>query len=716
MPDEYAGERPRRVLQVIASVADKYGGPSVGSLQLNAALRLQGVEATIITTSYALSEAEEESVRFIRGADVALHQPSRPYRLLNSWGAVRDIFVRSGACDVIHIHGQYLMLNIAAFLVSLYRGVPYGVQLHGALEPYQRRKSVTAKAVYEIVLGRVMLRRASYLQCASQEELENVRAYVPNSTCILVPLGIAPPDQRAQGQVFRDSRRRLTVLFLGRLTVKKQLFLLVRAWRATDRPVGSRLVIAGASGDISVNELKKYVVECGVSDSVEVVGPVHGEEKEALYEKCGIFVQPSLNENFGLTVPEAMSHACHVIASRNVASSLYLKEAGAGQVLESCTERTLSSALEDALKDPTVVQVSGKLAREFALANLTWHSSAACLIRHWNSLSIPPAREPAVQGVVLGTNRKSTSSSRISVGEKARENIDLLMSHIRRRRERTERYEGLLDEVEAYEQFLHTYSGRSFADSRVFEIGYGARPFRLEALLARGVDAEGIDLDAPVLGGSLEEYARVLKVNGLERAAKTLVRRVAFDRSERIAFESALRKRGWTSGVVDRGKFYVGHVVEAPVEDSSINLVFSEDVFEHIDVSSIHSAVEAMWRWLEPNGLALIRPNIFTGIIGGHLVEWDRWAAGELPFERISTRPWEHLRADASKPNSDLNQLTRQDYRRIFASKFDILAEEIKRPQLGAEFLDETFGNELANYGHDELFSNQVLFVLRPRK
>ena len=63
-----------------------------------------------------------------------------------------------------------------------------------------------------------------------------------------------------------------------------------------------------------------------------------------------------------------------------------------------------------------------------------------------------------------------------------------------------------------------------------------------------------------------------------------------------------------------------------------IDLVCSEDVFEHIRLSSLERLVPRMAAWLAPHGIALIRPNVFTGITGGHLVEWSRTRSRPAPL------------------------------------------------------------------------------------
>ncbi|MDA0239006.1 MAG: class I SAM-dependent methyltransferase [Proteobacteria bacterium] len=143
-----------------------------------------------------------------------------------------------------------------------------------------------------------------------------------------------------------------------------------------------------------------------------------------------------------------------------------------------------------------------------------------------------------------------------------------------------------------------------------------------------------------------------------------------------------------------------------------VDLIVSEDVFEHIPVEDLDVVVAEMRASLSPGGLALIRPMIYSGISGGHQLEWYSHLAGKT-MQR-DTEPWEHLRRDRYPANTYLNKMLRRDYRALFSKHFDILEEREKQPDLGRNQMTPEIRAELADYPDDELFSNNVMFVLKP--
>jgi hypothetical protein len=59
--------------------------------------------------------------------------------------------------------------------------------------------------------------------------------------------------------------------------------------------------------------------------------------------------------------------------------------------------------------------------------------------------------------------------------------------------------------------------------------------------------------------------------------------------------------------------------------------------------------------------------------------------------------------------------MTRVEYRELFGRSFTILEERVAQPDLGREHLTDDARAELAGWSHEELFSNQTLFVMTPK-
>lgn len=271
----------------------------------------------------------------------------------------------------------------------------------------------------------------------------------------------------------------------------------------------------------------------------------------------------------------------------------------------------------------------------------------------------------------------------------------------------------VLETVDGYRASFHALSDTPLDEASVLEIGFGARPLRLMTLQGMGVNALGVDIEAPVFKPTARALLRTWRSNGAERALKSAIRSIIFDPAEQRAFASALASRGITP-TLDRERLFVCDAADLTIEPHTLDLIVSEDVFEHLTPSSLARLIPKMRSWLRPEGIALIRPMVFTGIAGNHLLDWFpyRVVRGTVPPE---AKPWEHLRGGQSEPNTYLNQMSRQDYRDAFLPSFEILEERVRWPNLGKSFLTDELARELCQWPAEELFSNSVQFVLRAR-
>jgi hypothetical protein len=306
--------------------------------------------------------------------------------------------------------------------------------------------------------------------------------------------------------------------------------------------------------------------------------------------------------------------------------------------------------------------------------------------------------------------QSNSSGQRLAFGRKLSEAYQFLRMRIEGYSKLESIAHQYIDMVEDYQRTFARYSIAKKPMRRVLEIGYGARPNRLIALQSMGFDAYGIDLDRPVLDGTLAEFVQVFRRNGFERCIKSLVRHAFFDRAERAAMARALRSRGYEFRI-EPERFLVGNAAELTVNDGAYDLIVSEDVFEHIPKADLELVIGKMARLLDPHGVAIVRPCIYTGITGGHCVEWYPHLV-DANINRKS-KPWDHLRENRYPANCYLNRLTRAETHALLSRHFAIVEETVKYPDLGRQFLTPEVHNELAAYSDDELFSNNVKYVLR---
>lgn len=111
--------------------------------------------------------------------------------------------------------------------------------------------------------------------------------------------------------------RRPFVLFLSSLWRYKNADGLMRAWAQARDALGDRqLAIVGFRRDAGyANEIEQLARDLEIAEDVVFCGGVDHEDAAIFYRAADLFVYPSLNETFGLTLLEAMACGCPVVTS-----------------------------------------------------------------------------------------------------------------------------------------------------------------------------------------------------------------------------------------------------------------------------------------------------------------------------------------------------------------------------------------------------------------
>lgn len=104
---------------------------------------------------------------------------------------------------------------------------------------------------------------------------------------------------------------------------------------------------------------------------VSIEGPVYGDAKIAAYHNADVFVLPTLNENFGLTVAEALAAGTPAIVTKGAPWS-GLESEGCGWWIDHGIE-PLAAALEHAMAFPREgLKAMGVRGRAWMARDFSW--------------------------------------------------------------------------------------------------------------------------------------------------------------------------------------------------------------------------------------------------------------------------------------------------------------------------------------------------------
>lgn len=310
-------QEPLRIVQVVSGLALADGGPSQSVPRLSEAISQVGLDVRLYTD-------------FQPGKAVNANFTGTTFfqRNFSGWPILGKLHVSTGMAkalqdigdriDLVHGHGLWRMPNLYSGNAAGRRGVPIVVSPRGMLSPVALKGSAYSKALFLLVGQRDTLSATTCFHATSEFEYEDIRRFGITAPVIIVPNGVDLPlpsggSGRAPSSGPSDLK---TLLFLGRIHPIKGIDHLVRAWsRVAEGFPDWRLRIVGP-GEPGHTKMIADLIERMNVPRVTMEAGLAGQAKHAALAAADLFVQPSLSENFGMTIAESLACGRPVIVTK----------------------------------------------------------------------------------------------------------------------------------------------------------------------------------------------------------------------------------------------------------------------------------------------------------------------------------------------------------------------------------------------------------------
>ena len=286
-----------------------------------------------------------------------------------------EVLINDFNPDVIHNHGAWLWPNIKAAHVADRLGVPLVCSPRGMLGPGALKFSRQKKRLIWSLAQQSAFKSVARWHATSEKECTDIRAQGFSQPVSVIPNGVDVFDQAANSV----GRRENTILFLGRIHPKKGVYELIKAWQ------GLGALTSGWTLKIVGDFETQYGLKCRreavrtVQKNVSFVGPVYGAQKFREFRNAAVFILPTKDENFGITVAEALSQETPVICTKEAPWS-GLREKNCGWWID-LTEHDLIQSLRTAiLASDDDLQKMGRNGRLWSEREFSWASIAKKMI------------------------------------------------------------------------------------------------------------------------------------------------------------------------------------------------------------------------------------------------------------------------------------------------------------------------------------------------
>jgi glycosyltransferase involved in cell wall biosynthesis len=267
--------------------------------------------------------------------------------------------------DVAHLHAcRNLPGTIAAHYLRR-AGVPYVLQPNGTAPIIERRH--TAKRVFDIVAGRQMMKTASRLIAVSaveQRQLAELGAPPESVRLVSNPIDLsefAKPIVRGRFRRQYGIGNEPMVLFLGKITPRKNVDTLVRAFTQLTHP-HAKLVIAGndMGGGCSARLLAS---DLGIDKRAVFTGLLTGPARIEALADADVVVYASEHEIFGLVPFEALLAGTPVVVADDSGCGNLLGATGGAAIVRVNDVRALALAIDEVLANPALWRLKAERAQ-----------------------------------------------------------------------------------------------------------------------------------------------------------------------------------------------------------------------------------------------------------------------------------------------------------------------------------------------------------------
>lgn len=270
--------------------------------------------------------------------------------------------------DLIYItlspHGLAFYKDGLIALILKTMGGRLVFHLHGKGIKKEADKSWFKKNIYKLVFRKVDV---IHLSEKLFSDLEGIRD--PSTSIVAVANGIDNSD-------YTDSQPRNTVLtfiYLSNLIRTKGADILIRASALISEKYNQRFqvrIIGNPSTIAYANELKNLITP-RLSEIIKIVGPKYGKEKALELCTSHIFVLPTKNDCFPLSILEAMAAGLVVISTNEGAISDIVDHGVTGEILPIASPEALAEAMIKHIENQQYSQTCSQSGHEKFLSKYT---------------------------------------------------------------------------------------------------------------------------------------------------------------------------------------------------------------------------------------------------------------------------------------------------------------------------------------------------------
>ena len=324
-----------KILHVIDSCHPKIGGPIEGIKQLNMMYRKYNISVNLLS-----SNTSTEIIKFKK--DLPKIYATGPSLGKFSYNKKMLIWLQEkiNNYSLVFIHGIWQYHNYAVWKIAKENNIPFFIFPHGSLDPWFNQKyplKYIKKIIYWYLLQYKILSDSSGLIFTSNSELrlacksfniKKIKKFIVRYGINGNPLYPFKKDMLFEKKLNLPNKK--LILYIGRISEKKGIDILIKSFfQILKISKDFHLVIAGPS-DKKYLKFLYTLIPAELTSNISWPGPLYGDDKWKLLNSCSLFCSASHQENFGISIVEALSSKKPVLTTNIVNIFKTIKKYNAG--------------------------------------------------------------------------------------------------------------------------------------------------------------------------------------------------------------------------------------------------------------------------------------------------------------------------------------------------------------------------------------------------
>jgi glycosyltransferase involved in cell wall biosynthesis len=336
-----------KILHVVTLVSPDgaYGGPLRVALNQAVELRRRGHEVHVA----AGWRGEGRAPELLDGTPAHLFPiqhvaRSRGHSGMVSLGLFRWLVANVKHFDVVHVHAGRDLISTASMAITRIRGRSYVVQTHGMVAVDERLMARLMDSLFSRRLLRAACTRF-VLTKGEASDLHSVLGSGVNTERLIN--GVPPPSLKMEPTRVRE------VLYCARLHKRKRPLAFVDIARELNRRgiSASYAIVGPDEGELSA--VLERIRQCGLAEIVRYEGALDYGEVLNRMSRAGVYVLPSVDEPFAMSLLEALSLGIPSLCTSSCGIADILREEKAAMVTgESVVE--MADGLQKILEEETL--------------------------------------------------------------------------------------------------------------------------------------------------------------------------------------------------------------------------------------------------------------------------------------------------------------------------------------------------------------------------